>query len=117
MSSTALANAVPTALPLTLRRAGSTISRMDQALAHCTGFLFDFDGTLADSYAAIASSVNHVRARYGLALLPVAEVKRHVGRGPEYLLAHTVPGGDFAADLAAYRAHHPTVMAGLTELL
>src|SRR5262249_42020251 len=28
--------------------------------------IFDFDGTLADSYAAITASVNHVRASYGL---------------------------------------------------
>jgi phosphoglycolate phosphatase len=79
--------------------------------------LFDFDGTLVDSYPAIAASVNHVRARRGLAPLTVDEVKRHVGRGPEHLLRHTVPGGDFEADLAIYRAHHPSVMGPLTELL
>ena len=28
--------------------------------------LFDFDGTLADSFAAITLSTNHVRGRYGL---------------------------------------------------
>jgi phosphoglycolate phosphatase len=79
--------------------------------------LFDFDGTLADSYAAIAASVNHVRAAHGLPPLDEAEVTRHVGRGPVYLLEHTVPGGDVAADLALYRSHHPGVMYGLTRLL
>ncbi len=79
--------------------------------------LYDFDGTLADSYAAIAASVNHVRAGYGLPPLPVAEVRRHVGRGPEYLLAHTVPGGDPARDGRAYRAHHPHIMHQLTSLM
>src|SRR5262245_27076384 len=79
--------------------------------------LFDFDGTLVDSYAAIAASVNHVRGRRGLPALTVDEVKRDVGRGPEYLLRHTAPGGDLDKDLVAYRAHHPTVMAGLTRLL
>lgn len=79
--------------------------------------LFDFDGTLVDSYAAIAASVNHVRARRGLAALSVDEVKRHVGRGPDHLLRHTVPGGDVASDLAVYRAHHPAVMGPLTRLL
>src|SRR5438309_5498225 len=79
--------------------------------------LFDFDGTLADSYAAIAASVNHVRAGYGLLPLPVAEVRRHVGRGPEYLLAHTVPGGDPARDGRTYRAHHPQIMHQLTRLM
>ena len=32
--------------------------------------LFDFDGTLADSYPAITASVNHVRAFHGLEPLP-----------------------------------------------
>jgi phosphoglycolate phosphatase len=79
--------------------------------------LFDLDGTLVDSFAAIAASVNHVRGGRGLPPLSVDEVKRHVGRGPEFLLRHTVPGGDYEADIAVYRAHHPTVMGPLTELL
>lgn len=79
--------------------------------------LFDFDGTLADSYPAITASVNHVRARHGLPPLGEAEVRRHVGRGPAYLLEHTVPGADLARDLPAYRAHHPTVMRRGTRLL
>ncbi len=82
-----------------------------------TAVCFDFDGTLADSYAAIAASVNHVRASHGLPAMSVAEVKKHVGRGPEYLLTHTVPGTDLQKDLACYRAHHPSVMRSLTELL
>jgi len=90
---------------------------MEKSLRAFDAFLFDFDGTLADSYAAITASVNHVRARHGLPPLPVAEVKRHVGRGPEYLLRHTVPGGDLPADLAAYRSHHPSVMVTMTQLL
>lgn len=78
---------------------------------------FDFDGTLADSFSAIAASVNHVRASRGLPPLEVAEVKRHVGKGPEYLLTHAVPGGNLAQDLARYRAHHPTIMREMTCLL
>lgn len=79
--------------------------------------LFDFDGTLADSYPAITASVNHVRAAHGLPPLPEAEVKRYVGRGPAYLLTHTVPGGDLESDLARYRAHHPSVLRSGTRLL
>ena len=45
------------------------------------------------------------------------EVKSFVGRGPEYLLTHTVPGGNPADDLACYRAHHPGIMLPMTQLL
>jgi 2-phosphoglycolate phosphatase len=79
--------------------------------------IFDFDGTLADSYDAIAASVNHVRGRHGMPPMTVDEVKRFVGRGPDYLLTHTVPGGDLAADLACYRGHHPSVLIEGTRLL
>jgi len=79
--------------------------------------LFDFDGTLADSYAAIAASVNHVRALRGHADLSVEEVTRFVGRGPDYLLTHTIPDCRLDEDYAAYRAHHPSVMIALTQLL
>jgi 2-phosphoglycolate phosphatase len=90
---------------------------MPTDLRACAACLFDFDGTLADSYDAIAASVNHVRALHGLVPLPVADVTRHVGRGAVYLMEHAVPAGDHAANLAAYKAHHPGVMAGLTRLL
>lgn len=79
--------------------------------------LFDFDGTLADSFAAIAASVNHVRARHGAGPLPIDEVKRFVGHGPDYLLGHTVPDVCLSTDYAAYRAHHPGIMAEMTHLL
>lgn len=79
--------------------------------------LFDLDGTLADAYAGIAASVNHVRAMHGLPPLPEPAVRRHVGRGPEHLLEHTVPGCDPAKDALLYRAHHPSVMRVGTRLL
>ena len=79
--------------------------------------VFDFDGTLVDSYEAIAASVNHVRSSHGLPLLSTAEVRRHVGRGPIHLLRRTVPNSDIAIDLAKYRTHHPSVLRSGTHLL
>src|SRR5262245_16895772 len=79
--------------------------------------LFDFDGTLVDSYPAITASVNHVRGVYGLPPLEAAEVRRHVGRGPGYLLSQTVPGGSLEQDTLRYRAHHPSVLHSGTRLL
>jgi len=88
-----------------------------QAGAAPRAVLFDFDGTLADSYPAITASVNFVRAAHGLPPLDEAEVRRHVGRGPVYLLEHTVPGAAIENDLARYRGHHPSVMRTGTHLL
>jgi phosphoglycolate phosphatase len=79
--------------------------------------IFDFDGTLADSYAAITASINHVREHYHLPPLTEALVRPHVGRGPEHLLRHTVPGAEVAVAVELYRAHHPSVMLSGTSLL
>ena len=79
--------------------------------------LFDFDGTLADSYQAITASVNHVRAGHGLPPLKEEAVRPHVGRGMPYLLEHTVPGVDQDKDQVIYREHHPKVMLTGTRLL
>jgi 2-phosphoglycolate phosphatase len=79
--------------------------------------LFDFDGTLGDSYPAITASVNQVRALNDLPPLTEAEVRPHVGRGPANLLEQTVPRGDNAANVAAYRAHHPSVLHSGTRLM
>jgi HAD superfamily hydrolase (TIGR01509 family) len=61
--------------------------------------------------------VNHVRTHHDLPALAEAEVRRHVGRGPAYLLENTVPGTDLTRDLALYRSHHPTVMHSGTHLM
>jgi phosphoglycolate phosphatase len=90
---------------------------MHDPLPAFAAVLFDFDGTLIDSYPAIAASVNFIRHQHGQPGLSVAEVKRHVGRGPDYLLAHTVSGYRKDVDIARYRDHHPTVMFQGTSLL
>jgi phosphoglycolate phosphatase len=79
--------------------------------------LFDFDGTLADSFAAITSSTNHVRARYGLPPLPEAEVRRYVGYGLAHLMADLVPGAPVDEAIAVYREHHERVMVPETRLM
>ena len=79
--------------------------------------LFDFDGTLADSYPAITASVNHVRAAHAQPPLSVDEVRRHVGRGLPHLLQNCVPGTDLDADSRLYREHHPSVLESGTVLL
>jgi phosphoglycolate phosphatase len=79
--------------------------------------LFDFDGTLADSFAAITSSTNHVRARYGLPPLPEVEVRTYVGYGLARLMADLVPGAPVDEAIAVYREHHERVMIPETRLM
>lgn len=86
-------------------------------LRACRAVCFDLDGTLVDSYSAIAASVNHVRAEHRLGPLGVDEIKRFVGRGPNYLLEHSLPNFRGEPDLASYRGHHPSVMLEKTVLL
>ena len=49
---------------------------------------FDIDGTLFDTRADLAGTVNHTRRDLGLAELPVETVITHVGQGARYLLEH-----------------------------
>ena len=79
--------------------------------------LFDFDGTLADSFPAITASTNHVRRLYGLPELAESEVRRYVGLGLENLMQELVPTAPPADAVAAYRAHHPSVMLTGTKLM
>ena len=52
---------------------------------------FDIDGTLFDTRADLAGTVNHTRRDLGLSELPVETVITHVGQGARYLLEHSIP--------------------------
>jgi len=90
---------------------------MFERLQAYAAIVFDFDGTLIDSYSAIAASVNFIRGEHGLPALTEAEVREFVGRGPDFLLSHTVPQYRPELDLPRYREHHPRVMLEKTSLL
>lgn len=79
--------------------------------------LFDFDGTLADSFAAITASTNHVRAGYGLPPLAEAEVRGYVGYGLANLMADLVPTAPVDEAVTRYREHHAQVMIAETRLM
>ncbi len=78
--------------------------------------LFDFDGTLADSFEAIAQSVNFVRAENKLPELGFADIKANVGHGLEHLMAKMLPGCDISQAKKAYHAHHQVHMKQHTKL-
>ncbi len=87
-----------------------------EALAPPASFLFDLDGTVADTLADIAATTNHVRQRHGLAPLGLAEVRALVGDGARSLVQRALapvlppagPDHDRAVDaaFADYVAHH-----------
>ena len=52
---------------------------------------FDIDGTLFDTKADLAATVNHTRRDLGLAEKPEEEVIACVGQGAKYLLEHAIP--------------------------
>ena len=79
--------------------------------------LFDMDGTLVDSYAAITASVNHTLQHYGRPPLTEERVRSLVGRGLEDLMQRILPDIDPDEAAAVYRAHHPSVLASHTRLL
>jgi len=54
------------------------------------GIIFDFDGTLVDSYDAIAQSLNHVRTAHSLPPLETSRITAMVGHGLEHLIAEAV---------------------------
>ena len=70
-----------------------------------TGILFDLDGTLLDTLADLADSVNHVLASFGYPPRTVEEVRQFVGNGAARLIAQAVPeGADPAPVLAAFQS-------------
>ena len=79
--------------------------------------LFDFDGTLADSFAAITASTNHVRQSYGLSPLSEDTVRAYVGYGLENLVEQLVPNAPTDEAVARYREHHQRVMLSDTRLM
>src|SRR5437763_12963104 len=54
--------------------------------------LFDLDGTLVDSYAALAEAVNHARRAHGLHELSSARIRDFVGDGLDTLLQRAFGG-------------------------
>jgi phosphoglycolate phosphatase len=56
--------------------------------------LFDLDGTLVDSYAALTDAVNHARQAAGLAELSAARIRTFVGDGVEKLLQRAFERAD-----------------------
>jgi len=81
------------------------------------GLVFDLDGTLVDSYEAIAASLNRARAVFGLPALPVGRIRRAVGRGLERLVADLVGGDRVDEGVRVFREHYAGIFRDLTRPL
>jgi len=79
--------------------------------------VFDLDGTLVDSFEAITESVNHARRVFDLPAMDHGDIKSHVGRGLEVLMADLV-GPDLVEEgVRAFRDRYATAYAAGTTLL
>ena len=78
--------------------------------------LFDFDGTLADSFDAIIASVNFVRQSFGLPALPGDTIRKFIGHGLPQLLHDLCPDCPQDLAIARYREHHARTMEAGTRL-
>jgi phosphoglycolate phosphatase len=79
--------------------------------------IFDFDGTVGDSYGPVTESMNHVLSRFGLRELSAAEVRPWVGTGLEAILGHYL--GSERVDEAAriFREHYLKICRTGTTLM
>ncbi len=81
------------------------------------GIIFDLDGTLIDSYAAITASLNHVRAHYDLAPLDADFVRLRVGRGLESLVAEFVGDERVERGVKLFRERYSELYLEITQPL
>jgi len=87
------------------------------------GIVFDLDGTLIDSYEAIAESLNKALVELGRAPLEVSRVRAMVGRGLETLIERAL-GVDAGCEsetvaraVTLFRRHYDQICVGRTRLL
>lgn len=80
--------------------------------------LFDLDGTLVDSYTALAEAVNHARRTHGLGELGTARIKEFVGDGMERLLQRAFERTDVPASvLDAFTSRYDEVCCSESKVL
>ena len=60
------------------------------------GVLFDFDGTLVDTFDGIVTGIQRMRLQLGAARLADEEIRRHIGWGIENLIGQSHPDMDAA---------------------
>ena len=85
--------------------------------AKVRGIIFDLDGTLIDSYEAIAESLNHARRAAGMDPLGLDQVRAMVGMGLEVLIARAMGERYVDQGVRDFRAHYDRICVAKTRLL
>jgi len=78
------------------------------------GVLFDLDGTLVDSYEAIAESLNYALHKKGLPPRTVQEVRRMVGGGVHEVVRKAAGERYVEEGVRLFREHYTTILAERT---
>ncbi|HXG59368.1 MAG TPA: HAD-IA family hydrolase [Thermoanaerobaculia bacterium] len=80
--------------------------------------LFDLDGTLVDSYSALADAVNYARRHHGLDDLPPARIREFVGDGLETLLQRAFERKDVPESVqAAFEKRYDEICCEQSRIL
>ena len=79
--------------------------------------MFDLDGTLIDSYAAIAMALNASRRAFGEAPLSDDEVRRRVGHGLESLVEEVLGADRVEEGVRIFRETYDRVAEAHTRIL
>jgi len=81
------------------------------------GIIFDFDGTLIDSYEAIAESLNHVRGSFSLPSFTPEQVRPMVGHGLENLIAEAIGPAHVDEGVKLFRQSYARLCETKTSIL
>ena len=80
--------------------------------------LFDLDGTLVDSYGALAEAVNHARRSEGLDELSSLRIRDFVGEGVERLLQRAFERNEVSRDIVeAFESRYDEVCCAESKVL
>jgi phosphoglycolate phosphatase len=80
--------------------------------------LFDLDGTLVDSYAALAEAVNYARREHGLEELGEERIRQFVGDGLEKLLQRAFESTDVPSSVqTAFETRYDEICCSESRIL
>jgi phosphoglycolate phosphatase len=86
-------------------------------LRRVKNLVFDFDGTVGDSYGPVTESFNHVLRHFGLRELSESEVRPWVGMGLELILTHYLGKDRLEEAVRIFREHYLKICRAGTKLM